>query len=124
VHLDGAHADAQIEGDDLVRVADGEGIENLPLARAERGNPLSCCRGFAIPSRRPRYSQGPPDRAEEAFIVTRLFDEIDRTRLHRLHGGRYIAVAGHHDDRQTKTETVEQSLKFEPVYPRHAEIQK
>jgi hypothetical protein len=63
--------------------------ENPPLARAERRNPLSCCRGFAILSRRPRHSQGLPDRAEEAFIVTRLSDEIDRTRLHRLHGGRH-----------------------------------
>jgi hypothetical protein len=123
VHLDGSHADAQIQGDDLVPVADGECIENLPLARAERRNPLSRCRGFAIPSRWPRYSQRLLDRAEEAFIVTRLLNEIDRTRLHCLHGCRYIAVPGHHDDRQTKAQTVEQSLKFEPVYTRHAEIQ-
>src|SRR5207237_1470794 len=96
----------------------------LPLAPAERRNPLSRCRSFSIPSRRRRYSQGLLDRAEEAFVVARLFNKIDRTRLHRLHGGRYIAVPGHHDDRQTKTETVEQSLKFEPVYARHAKIQK
>jgi hypothetical protein len=43
VNLDRAHADAKIEGDDLVRLAAHQSLENLSFARTER---VDQCRSF------------------------------------------------------------------------------
>ncbi len=45
--LDRSNADAEIEGDDLIRTARHQGHENLVLARCERCDPFGRLGGFA-----------------------------------------------------------------------------
>jgi hypothetical protein len=86
MHLDRSHADSEIVGDHLVRAAGADRIENLPLARAERSNPLGRCCFFSIPSRPFRHnacSIAPRRRSSSHGLQTgRCLEETERGLVH------------------------------------------
>ena len=71
----------------------------------------------------PAQVDGPCDARQQPVAAHRLFQEVGRSGAHRLHRHCDIAVAGDHDHRQHQSAIVQASLYFQPVQPRHLDVQ-
>jgi hypothetical protein len=123
VHFDGTYADPEIVGDHFAGPAGDEAIQHLALAWTESADALGRLRRLAVCGPPPRVCQRGLYRGESAFVVERLFNKVDRTSLHRCDSGRYITVAGNHDNRQIKPELGELALHSEAINFRHLDIE-
>src|SRR6202035_4222585 len=102
VNLDRAHADAKIEGDDLVRLAAHQSLENLSLARTERVDQCRSC-GYIAGSVLPHaIAQRGLNRRNQCIVAVGLFNEVHSPRLHRADGSLNITLTSYHNDRQIR----------------------
>ena len=78
--LDRAHADAEVEGNLLVRSARNQGVKNLPLTRTQRFIAHPEVTQFAVPlAPDPVSLQRDPDRIEQ---ILRDLHEEEENRKH------------------------------------------
>jgi len=59
----------------------------------------------------------------ESLLFERLFDEVDRTRLHRLDRETDIAVTRHDDDRQADAFALKGLLDFQSIHSSHSDVE-
>ena len=65
-----------------------------------------------------RQFERPLDAGDQFLAADRLFDEIQRARLHRFDRHRHVAVAGDHDRGQAMAVVMELAQQFEPAHSR------
>ena len=81
VYLDGARADAEFAGDDLVGTASGEPLEDLTLPRGEPIQPPAHVEASRLAAQRLlAQCQSLRDAVENGAVRKRLFDEVDGAR--------------------------------------------
>ncbi len=72
--------------------------------------PLSLCRESGL------------DHADQPVILERLFEKIERAKLHRLDGKGYVAMAGHDDHGKLARARVQSAQQLHAVDARHAYV--
>src|SRR5215469_7570706 len=119
-----AKADAEMAGDDFVRLARGHQLEDLTLARCQRGCADLQCGAFETFLVRPIIPmQCSLDAFEQGVLAQWLFDKVEGSSLHRRNRQRNCAVAGDEYDRNTPAADIELLLQFEPRHLRHSHIE-
>jgi hypothetical protein len=100
VNLDRAFAQAEIDGDDLVRLAVDDERHDFAFARCERveaaleiGVLLQLRAILCV------LLECAVDAVDQVLIAKRFLQKVVRAVLHRLHGHRNVAVPSDEDDR-------------------------
>src|SRR5438270_6444183 len=124
VDLDGPGADSEIVSDGLVWQPLRQTIENVAFAGCEGLKPyfgvLPAIAGYFLVLEPPKSLV---QRGQQRRLLEWLFNEVHGASLHCPHGERYIAVAGHDDDRKRNAFVAQRLLNFEAVEARHADVQ-
>lgn len=124
MHLHGAQADAQRLRQLLVRLAGHQPGQHLLLAGAELVDEEAravapAAFGEPLAEQLGRRGQA----GEQGLLADRLFQELDRARLHRLDGGRDIALAGEHDHRPVDAAARHLLQRRQSVRAGHAQVE-
>jgi len=122
VYLDGAGADAKLEGNNLVGVADDEPLQHFTFARSQRGNTGQGARVRLAAIRAGISFNGLSDELENFVIGIRLFNEVGGTELHGSDRQPNIAVTGNHDHREPDAISFEPAQQGHAIHPRHLEV--
>jgi hypothetical protein len=100
--FDGAGRNIQFIGDDFVGPACDQMLEHLPLAHGKQNDAaFRTLREGRLAAALLGKIERPTDAIEHQLLVIRLLDEIHRSRLHRAHRQRHIAMTDHDDHRQS-----------------------
>jgi hypothetical protein len=121
--LDRAHADSEIECDQLVRPARQQPVKNFPLARTESGDPprgvgdIEFMIGAVFPGKHRL------DRPEQGMIAVRLFQKVGCARLHRANGRLDIALTGHDNHREVGSHLEKLRLDIQSAHAWQADVE-
>jgi hypothetical protein len=86
-------ADAELDSDLFIQEAGDDQCHDLPFARGERGVTVPKCSYFRPVSKRGLAAlDGLLDGIQQRIVPEWLGQELHRAGLHRLHGGRHVAV--------------------------------
>src|SRR5581483_1557551 len=114
VPLHRPHADLQLGGDVLGAVAQRQQVHDLALPRRQARDAVDDARMLRRHGARLSIDlEGLADALDELLRRHRLFQKVDRPAPECPNGGRHVAVAGHHDDRQRHLPPAELLLELE-----------
>jgi len=115
VCLHGDHADSQLAADLFVQSAGYDVRHDLSLARTKRRESPSQLLHLRLPIQGGTAAlDRAADGGEQNIVAERLGQELDGSRLHRLHRHRDIAVTSDENDRQVSP-VAESMLQIEPA---------
>ena len=124
MQLYSAKADAEMAGDDFVRLARGHQLKDLTLAGCQRGGADLQCRAFKALLVRPVIPmQGSLDAFEQDVLAQWLLDKVEGPSLHRCDRQRNCALVGDEYHRNASAADIELLLHFEPSHLRHSHIE-
>src|SRR5208282_3785338 len=124
MQLDGAKADAEMAGDDLVRLARRDQLEYVAFAGCQQGRAGLQRGAFETLFIRPVVPmQRSLDIFEQGVLAQWLLDEIEGPGLHRCNRQRNRAMARYKYNRDTPAADIESLLQFEPAYLGHLYIE-
>lgn len=122
--FNGALADVQIEGDDLVRFAGDDKIEDFAFTVGESLETI-CYLGlvFQLRSPLPVSRQGLANTVKEFLVTKRFLNKIDSAFLHRINRHWHIAVPGDKYDGQGAAAGKQLVLQFEAAETGHTNVE-
>src|SRR5258705_8537748 len=120
MQLDGAKADTETAGDNLVGLARGYEFEYLTFAGCQQGGAdLQRCALETLFIRPIVPMQRSLDAFEQGVLAQRLLDEIEGASLHRCNCQRNSAMAGDEYHGDPPAADIEVLLQFEPGHLGH-----
>ena len=117
-------ADAELLGDDFVRLSLNHQVHDVTLPRRQAGQP--CARLFASSRRNLDRMlcaiECTIDAREKLFGPNRFFEEVEGAGLHRRDRHRRIALAGDHDRGKVATFGLQALQQLDPAHARHDRV--